>query len=576
MVWTRGRLMARLFRAATFAIFIMLFLYAGNAFAAGGTCPSGGNYANSSGQLVTLAGLGVTNCYYIAANGSDSNGGTSESSPWAHLPGMPTCTATCAATTPAAGQGFILRGGDTWGAANLGVTWNWGGTATNPIYIGVDPTWYSGSSWSRPVWTCAGATCTGDSGYFFGTQTAKAYNILDNIEMTGLFETSSSHPNFVNACGQNQIFENIYIHGWSSNLTGGSASEGFHTGCGAASNGTTVRYSVMDGSDTAQNTGWFNHSGMPVAYGNVMRYVVTGIDGCGDNWHDNLFEYMTNQVGGGHQDGLYQYGTCDGSTALIYNNVIRHTTFSGSGGAVKLWLQGNNPCGALGTPLTDCIGYAFNNVVYDNLPGNIIDTGAHFAYNYGTWYIFNNTFDCGTDSTPGNCSIGDNGNAQDHVAANGQMALHSINNHWITTNTSSICCSGPAGSGSFGSCYSFTCSETSSIYQTESAASAEGYVDTGNYAFQPVNASGSTVGTGTNESSLCGTISGINAQAGAACMDDTGYACSYDSTNHAVSCPMKAAVIRPAGAWDVGAYQLTSTTQASAPQPPQGLAASVQ
>jgi hypothetical protein len=69
--------MARFFRAAIFAIFMMaFFLSAGSAFAAGGACPSGADYYNSNGTtLVTLASLGVTNCYYIAANGSDSNDG---------------------------------------------------------------------------------------------------------------------------------------------------------------------------------------------------------------------------------------------------------------------------------------------------------------------------------------------------------------------------------------------------------------------------------------------------------------------------------------------------------------------
>ena len=58
------------------------------AYAAGGPCPNGANYLNSSGSLATLASLGVTNCYYIASNGSDSNSGATESSPWLHSPGM--------------------------------------------------------------------------------------------------------------------------------------------------------------------------------------------------------------------------------------------------------------------------------------------------------------------------------------------------------------------------------------------------------------------------------------------------------------------------------------------------------
>ena len=60
--------MARLLRAV---IFITCCLSAGSAFAAGGTCPSGANYLqpNTANTLVTLSSLGITSCYYIAANG---------------------------------------------------------------------------------------------------------------------------------------------------------------------------------------------------------------------------------------------------------------------------------------------------------------------------------------------------------------------------------------------------------------------------------------------------------------------------------------------------------------------------
>ena len=67
-------------------LFLLLAL---PAFASGGSCPSSASYLNSSGSLVTLSSLGVTSCYYIAANGSDSNNGTTEATPWLHAPGMP-------------------------------------------------------------------------------------------------------------------------------------------------------------------------------------------------------------------------------------------------------------------------------------------------------------------------------------------------------------------------------------------------------------------------------------------------------------------------------------------------------
>jgi hypothetical protein len=198
----------------------------------------------------------------------------------------------------------------------------------------------------------------------------------------------------------------------------------------------------------------------------------------------------------------------------------------------------------------------FNNVLYDNLPGNMVNLGGHFSVNYGTVYLFNNTFQCGTDSTPGDCVIGDNGNAQGGKPSNGTMAIYSINNHWISENKSSVlCCNGPAGWGRRGACYSFTCSEKTAIYQNVKSAKKTGYISGSTYAFEPSNG-GATVGTGTNVSSLCDAVNKIDSAAGTACRKDTGYGCTYNSTNHTVCCSARTAVARPtAGAWDVGAYQ---------------------
>jgi hypothetical protein len=113
---------------------ILLFApLAARASASGGACPSDAQYinpANPTGSLVTLASLGVTNCFYIAANGSDSNSGISEASPWVHAPGMPNCASGSAChITPVAGEGFIFRGGDTWhyftGSPQVGLPSGW-------------------------------------------------------------------------------------------------------------------------------------------------------------------------------------------------------------------------------------------------------------------------------------------------------------------------------------------------------------------------------------------------------------------------------------------------------------------
>ena len=117
---------------------IATVLFSLPAFAAGGTCPTGNQTIQADGTPSTIANVGVTaaitggitSCFYAdQTSGSDSNDGLSEASghPWKHIPGMSGCTATCAATTPTAGEGFILKGGDTWTAtADMnGLQWAW-------------------------------------------------------------------------------------------------------------------------------------------------------------------------------------------------------------------------------------------------------------------------------------------------------------------------------------------------------------------------------------------------------------------------------------------------------------------
>jgi hypothetical protein len=63
------------------------------------------------------------------------------------------CSANCAAITPEAGDGFILKGGVTWPYTVFPLLWTWTGTVSSSspgctgagcIYIGVDTTWFSG------------------------------------------------------------------------------------------------------------------------------------------------------------------------------------------------------------------------------------------------------------------------------------------------------------------------------------------------------------------------------------------------------------------------------------------------
>src|SRR5579863_1110508 len=101
--------------------------------------------------LLTSGSAFATNYYIDYSSGNDSNNGTSKTSPWQHLPGMPGCQAQCTAASPKPADQFILKGGVTWPNSSLGWEWTWSGSAGNLIYIGVDQTWYAGSSWTRPI-----------------------------------------------------------------------------------------------------------------------------------------------------------------------------------------------------------------------------------------------------------------------------------------------------------------------------------------------------------------------------------------------------------------------------------------
>jgi hypothetical protein len=516
-----------------------------------------------NGLLFLSASAFAQHTYYISkSSGSDSNSSTqarSKTTPWAHLPGMPSCSASCASYSPVAGDSFILKGGDTWVASDLGVFWQWSGTSSSQIYVGVDQTWYSGSAWSRPIWTCGGAACsyTSNGNAFFTMGSSVDYLTVDNIEVTGLYQSTGGYPNFFSIYGSYDTFEHIYAHGWShasaaSGAQDNSAVFSSSTCCGGGI-GNIVHDNVIDGSDTAGDSMVCFYAGVDTAYNNICRNVTNGFEGSGNNIHDNWFGpiNMCFVTGGCHQNNLFQFGPVGSATSVfIYNNLITGTT--ASGGITKLWLSGNNS--------NNATGYAFNNVIYNNASGNMVNLAGHNAVNYGTWYFFNNTVECGTDSNP---ASGSGGCGNDSGGSSGMtFVLHSKNNHWITNASPPL------------SCVHSSCDFTDDVTQTVAAASAQGYSSGSTYAFAPTSGTGATIGTGTNNQSICTTITGLNASAGAACQNATGYACSYNTSNHTVSCPAETPLVpRPSTtAWNVGAYQYAGGTQTTV-TPPTSLAA---
>jgi hypothetical protein len=587
--------MTRTFPQTLFAFLFGIFLIAtpSHSFAAtagGGACPTGANYLdlnnpqNGGGQgSVTLASLGITSCYYIAANGSDGNAGTSETAPWLHAPGMPACSATCASVNPGAGNGFIFRGGDTWhvssGSPSTGGSWSWNqsGTSGAPVYLGVDFTWSSGSSFARPIinednpiTTSEPSGCPHpDDGTNRIDLSGASWVILDGFEEQGDCTSGGSSGNIVNlGAGTHNIAERLYIHGWS---LASSANDDNHVALGngngnPADNTNRLLFNVIDGSDstwgTVCNSGscvasnpsnaatmWGVGTCWDVEY-NVVRHTSQGMQ-CGDASiiHDNLFEFQFNPSFGGRHGNVFEISP-DGlgnlcNNFIAYNNITRNTNEG-----VNWWIQ--------------CPNYYIFNNVWENSGHYAPDPNGLMLSPPGgggssnvTAYIFNNTFQANkaqagpaNSSTPswssGSTVTFENNDIMDFTSVGGFFSCSSGNSCKLSDNGGEV-------------------------FQTTAAANSQGYALSNNYA--PTSSSGATVGAGTNASSLCSSVP--DAAASAACAWGSGGGVLEQSGwgGKVASYPAIQPVQRP-GAWDAGAYQFG--TASAAPNPPTGLSAAVQ
>ncbi len=485
--------------------------------------------------------------YYIAASGSDSNSGTSMSSPWLHAPGMPTCAATCASVTPNPGDQFIFRGGDTWHFGNSSAspytggtwTWTWNGTSSSYIYIGVDQTWYSGSSWTRPILTgdnptstVAVSSCTYTTGSenqlvsFNGTE----YHTFDNFEMTGYCQASSS----VSYGGDAYIvvgdtgpeeYENIYAHGWT-HLAWSCGSYCFDSNVFVgASQGQEVLYQVViDGSDSDPAGIAADFNAVYDIHDSVIRYTANLLGGNCHTFHDNLVEYSYEPGDGVAHGNIYE---CNGEASAstpnsFYNNVIRNAGLTVAMG-VGLWPEP-------GTSQTD---YYFNNVVYNN----DCDSGACFnlgqnSSNQGTLVLFNNTM----QTSGGTALVKDNG------TTTYTHPLLTDNNHWITSASNGVSTAG-----------SWT--STTDLTMSPTTATTDGYTASEPFAYSPTASGDPTVGKGTStQSTYCAALSG-DSLAYAACQKSTDYGVAYNSTNHTVTLSSGLAAAALNATPNIGAYQ---------------------
>ena len=439
--------------------------------------------------------------YYIDfAAGSDSNNGTSKSTPWKRAPGM---VAWAGSYSHVAGDQFIFKGGVTWdqscfpwGIAYAGVS------DSVRDYYGVDPTWFTGGSWARPIFDSQGVK----KGTVISMQ---SYVTVDSIEFTGAYwdvADENVRDFWVPWDVDWIIIKNTYHHGWShaANVDGDEyfGVMGWPTEVGTHN---IIDGMVVDGTDTTKHSGGGVFWGAQLIKNSTFKYVVNGaIFGKAD--------VINCEFG---PINVVQYAFIHGGDCgPVHSDVIMPIRNGGMTFANNVIHDAEVPCAMTVMP---CLGqnnsdYYFNNVLWNVNRPIEIDTRTSSGCGGGSGakaYVYNNTFFLGDGDSA--VAIGTSGNAIGIMDAK--------NNHYITPS---------GGSGSkINSSGVITFSETNYVHMSIATATAQGYV-AGN-AYAPTSPSCSTVDTGAAVSCPgCG--SGINS----------------DTSD----------VSRPQGsAWDIGAYE---------------------
>lgn len=563
--------------------------------------------------------LACATTYYVdITGGADTNAGTSKATAWAHAPGMHNCTNTCSTTTINAGDSIILKGGETW--PNASFMWTLPvGAAGNPVYIGVDKTWYAGSSWSRPIMNAGGVGIMNNGGVMF---MMGANTTVDNLEITGYYwDSTVCNTGTYGQCvifnaGQTtgQTWENLYVHGWTHQGTDVTSTSGVSSVIQGGNSGEGVAHdNVITGADVPGDHSMNAFFAAPgIAYNNFIKQVSSAaIISYATSFHDNHVEdvgpaYCNSTAGivnisgstvtwvsgdtfttGSSWNGItfvYWNGSTDVSTTVSSVTSTTQLTISGSAtqtgvpysvftsGGVCTHENGFEDNGDIGlnvynnvitnvnaglalwiAPNPSYSVHVWNNVIYGVHDNQILDiappvysatycsagaTGNGYCLQSGNYYLWNNTVQCGDDTTQYtqcNVSVG-------AVGSGAQATLVDFeNNYIVTSNTASSC----AASGSGGA---VTCTfAANNVVQTQTTANAGGYTSSQTYAFSPTSAGSPTVGTGTN----------LTASWPISPVDDTTYACT-DASNVA-TCPARTSLLRNAtGSWDSGAYTFTA------------------
>jgi hypothetical protein len=441
--------------------------------------------------------------YIDYVNGSNANSGTSRSSAWKTHPYMQNasaCTSTGAGPSysHAPGDRFVFKGGVSWPASCFPVVISSGGSSsTVRDTYGTEPSWFNGSSFSKPKFDGQGVSLN-------TMVRIRASNItFDNFDITNwkilISGLCSGGINIENV--SNVLISNLYLHDWiasgKQNLSGHDY--GGVIGCSYNTIRQNVWLTDSEVEDDVLAPNWMGACFRKISADRVnCHHLTEGVVDLGivrnSEFHHITMGGLTYDSGGAHTNIIENEGNSEGA---IYNNL-----FHDNKGGVN-FLTCNN--------IT-----IYNNVFWNNQWNNeiFIDTNCG-SLSTSTSNVYNNTVACNPNFS---CfAIEERG-----LGRLGNLNLR--NNLWITTGSTVDLGPGVVNNNS-----------SNNIKLTPTQAASLGYTAANKY--QPIADSSPTVDAGANLTSVC------------AGLDTAGYPFTP-------LCKDVLGMARPtSGPWDVGAYQ---------------------
>jgi len=509
--------------------------------------------------LLLFASPAFATTFYVSTSGSDSNNGTSKSTPWAHLPGMPTAAGNAGSHVAVAGDVFILKGCDVWyntsGTSNFPLVLNNGGANGNPVTITVDKTWFNATNcptaWNRPVFdahtssssstpTQIGGTlsgCIGGNGNTFVVFNDSNITV-DYIEYRNFFYANDAE----NSCyGRNVFFQmnnadnlivsNSYEHDWSMGayVPGRVDDTDTFVSIGGSPLCPHCLLTFNVANNCAHTSGSGTQPGGALSFPNVTKSVFK----CMSN------AYKPSLAGEFGWNEITQNGESPDDT--IHANCIE--TLGADGGGVYYIhdnrLHDNYDCEELQIGNAGETDYVWNNIFYNQTSAShgpeVPQSETPVAI-----YFWNNTVvdwdSCIQDAAHGYSWSG---------------PFHSQNNLCISS----------SGSNTSGSPTANPVVIGNNIGLTDSQATTDGYTNAQAFVYSPRSNSSPTVGTGANLTSLW--PAGFSPQ-------DSSMTCAQQTVNSVVQVICNGTPNpRPAsGPWDVGTYQFNSVAVQQPPAPP--------